>query len=180
MLYVYIVAIIAFLAIVVISFYTANKKDQQRMAKLLSAEAEVATLNVPLNEVQSLEKTEEKVDVAEVSQVEIAKINAQFEDFSLDQDNEEVETFAVDDLTDNDDLDRKFAEYQKFLRENLDLGDNDKEDNYQSIDSMDFDDLMDNSPDKVASTIQAMSPEARNLLLTNVLARKNFDEDEEN
>lgn len=84
----------------------------------------------------------------------------------------------------NADLDAKFAEYEKFLRENLGIDDDEvddktnDEDEFDDFSDFDMNSLKGKSKSEIDDFIKNLSPKAKEILLSDILSRKNFDDDD--
>lgn len=105
------------------------------------------------------------------------------DDMDLDFFDEE-ESVEEDSKDENSDLNEKFAEYEKFLRENLGIDDDEAEhkpideDEFDDFSDFDFDSLKGKSKSEIDEIIKKLSPRAKEILLSDILARKNFDDDD--
>ena len=127
-----------------------------------------------------------------------------FDDFDLDDEN-----FGQNDDGNDDDLDKKFKEYEEFLRRNLDLDDEDLEDDdflkdvegnenddkvapaptfnnskspsaadMRALQNFDYDSLRGKSEEEIAEIIKSLPPKAQEILMSDILARRNFEDEE--
>ena len=82
------------------------------------------------------------------------------------------------DKKDEEDDDKKFEEYEEFLRRNLDI--DDKQNDTSDIDALanfDFNSLRGKSETEIDEILRTLPPKARELLMTDILAKKNYDEE---
>lgn len=183
MIFVYIGAIIVFVGIGITIFVISKKKEQKRLEKLSQEQPPVVIKNVTQDE-PFKEKTAEQPLVTETEEksqdATLSDLNADgLEDFSLDQDVQEEKVLEEDE---DDEIDRRFAEYQKFLRENLDMdneeesGEMDQDDPYENFDPSEF---MDRSPDEVSEMINKMPQQMQEILFSNALGRKDIEDEGE-
>ena len=219
---IYVCAIVLAVAMIVLFFVLRNKKDKKHLndyknSKVENTDRIMKEADLP----QNLEKVQE-IHKVEITKEAPPKIDATFEDFSLDgnknatsksgkkaevriQDNnqflssvddeDENEEMQINDDDDDDFFDEKFAEYEKFLRENLssEEDDDDLEDDTSVIDfdtvddsddldalaDFDLDSLKGKSDEEIAELIKNLPPKAQELLMIDILGKKNFDDKED-
>lgn len=219
---IYVCAIVLAVAMIVLFFVLRNKKDKKHLndyknSKVENTDRIMKEADLP----QNLEKVQE-IHKVEITKEVPPKIDATFEDFSLDgnknatsksgkkaevriQDNnqflssvddeDENEEMQINDDDDDDFFDEKFAEYEKFLRENLssEEDDDDLEDDTSVIDfdtvddsddldalaDFDLDSLKGKSDEEIAELIKNLPPKAQELLMIDILGKKNFDDKED-
>ncbi len=183
MIFVYIGAIIVFVGIGITIFVTSKKKEHKRLEKLSQEQPPVVITDAAQDELFK-EKTAEQPLVTETTEksqdAQLSVVNGDgLEDFSLDQDAQEEKV-----LEDNEDdeIDRRFAEYQKFLRENLDMdneeesGEVDQDNPYENFEPSDF---MDKSPDEVSEMINKIPRRMQEILFSNALGRRDIEDEGE-
>ncbi len=148
-----------------------------------------------------------------------------YELYSLDEpavDHHEEKTNDYDDDDDNAFLDAKFAEYEKYLRENMNFDDEDEEDNFEHTDNgvnmpeaddgfddfdldkivedldeenvktssrkrkeiyaeygFDIDAMKGKSAEEIAEVVKRLPANVQEMVLTDILSRKNFDDEED-
>lgn len=172
MIFAYIAAIVAFLGICLAFVLSAKNQEKKRLERLCNDEIIKTSVETPkdVGIEPVCEKKEEKMPINE--------IQVQFEDFVLDKEEKIEKKIAFDD--EEDELDRKFAEYQKFLRENLESDEMPRlaeemrpQREYEDIE---FEDMMDKNPDEISEMIKNLPPNMREIFMSNVLARKEFDD----
>lgn len=219
---IYVCAIVLAVAMIVLFFVLRNKKDKKHLndyknSKVENTDRIMKEADLP----QNLEKVQE-IHKVEITKEGPPKIDATFEDFSLDgnknatsksgkkaevriQDNNQYlssvddedgnEEMQINDDDDDDFFDEKFAEYEKFLRENLssEEDDDDLEDDTSVIDfdtvddsddldalaDFDLDSLKGKSDEEIAELIKNLPPKAQELIMTDILGKKNFDDKED-
>ena len=219
---IYVCAIILVFAMIVLFFVLRNKKDKKHLNDYKNSKAEnVDRIMKEVDLSQNLEKVKE-IDRVEIAKDE-PKVDATFEDFSLDgkknatskpekkaevgvQDNntffnpfvddeDENEETQYNDEDDDDFFDEKFAEYEKFLRENLSFEENDDKveddttvidfdtvddsDDLDALADFDLDSLKGKSDEEIAELIKSLPPKAQELLMTDILGKQNFDDKED-
>ncbi len=125
---------------------------------------------------------------------------------------EELKSFDDDEEIDDDDIDKKFKEYEEFLKRNLDLDDDDlndddlnddefinsndrnfdesaknppprqaqnlDNDDLKALQEFDYDSLKGKSEEEIKQIIGDLPPKAREILLNDILSRRDFDEEE--
>ena len=182
MIFVYIGAIVAFIGIGFTIFLVSKNKQEKRLQKL--SEENITTLEV--NELpESLVKenvAEENLEINASQKTAENKevLTGELESFSLDFDEKSSVNSKQNEDEEEDEIDRRFAEYQKFLRENLQM--DDEEDGFgpeiegqpPEFETTDF---TDKSPDEIADMVKNLPPQMREILLSNALGRKDFDEE---
>ncbi len=182
MIFVYIGAIVAFIGIGFTIFLVSKNKQEKRLQKL--SEENITTLEV--NELpESLVKenvAEENLEINASQKTAENKevLTGELESFSLDFDEKSSDNSKQNEDGEEDEIDRRFAEYQKFLRENLQM--DDEEDGFgpeiegqpPEFETTDF---TDKSPDEIADMVKNLPPQMREILLSNALGRKDFDEE---
>ena len=173
MIFIYLAAIVVFVAVAVIIAVVSKKKENKRLEKL---SREVLEKNETVDE----NNKQNEFDLQQEKIVENRKSNQEdvFEDFSLDADEEQIS--AKDDEIDED-LDRKFAEYQKFLRENLEMDENELDEDIEDSDFVPqgfrpqkF------TPERMRMRDHAsnnISPNMKEVLLSNPLARESLEQE---
>ncbi len=218
---IYVCAIVLVVVLIVLFFVLRNKKDKRHLNDYKNSGIEnVDRIMKEVDFHQSIEK-EQNTDQVEIVNKEPV-IDAEFEDFSLDEkkskvskqevsaaDNntffnpfvDETDDFEDDEDNGDDNFDEKFAEYEKFLRESLrydseedelknvtnreNSGNNDVEEELEGNDALnaltdfDFDSLKGKSDDEIAELIKSLPPKAQELLMTDILGKKNFDDKED-
>ncbi len=178
MIFVYITAIIVFVGAAILTAFLSNKNEKKRLKKLSENQLDEKPLEIEATSddmaiQQPIIETKEKP-------VEDVPLQTEFQDFQLDKD-EEIQ-FESTDMDEDDELDRKFAEYQKFLRENLDMDEGPEfpPEMINRFETGQYDESMGKSPDEIAEALKDMPPHLRDVLLSNALARKEFEDDDQN
>ena len=188
----YILAILIFLGLVILAIFLSNKKDKKRIEALKDVLEENNTVKTEILTQQTVEDIENTISVAKSEETKLAEgqvIQAEFEDFSVQFEDEPGISNASDD---EDELDLKFAEYQKFLRENLNLDSDDNEvdngfdgnmyqDNFPRFDGINFESLnRENIEDDsdLETILRDMHPKARDIVLSSALEKKEIDDEE--
>lgn len=167
MIFVYLAAILVFVAAIILIAVVSKKKEIKRLEKFANEEKQNAQ---PVSEESHSNLAEEHVK--KQNKIE----SAEFEDFKLESDEEQLVENSSEEF--DDDLDRKFAEYQKFLRENLNLNEEDTNEEFSNF-GPNFD--LDRRSSAKNDSINIPS-ELRETLLSNPLARNSLEkevEDEE-
>ena len=127
-------------------------------------------------QVKNINTEDEDQKTAENKEV----LTGELESFSLDFDEKSSVNSKQNEDEEEDEIDRRFAEYQKFLRENLEM--DDEEDGFgpeiegqpHEFETTDF---TDKSPDEIADMVKNLPPQMREILLSNALGRNDFDEE---
>ena len=188
----YILAILIFLGLVILAIFLSNKKDKKRIEALKEVMEENNTVKTEILTQQTIEDIENTISVAKSEETKLAEgqvIQAEFEDFSVQFEDEPGISNVSDD---EDELDLKFAEYQKFLRENLNLDNDDNEvdngfdgnmykDNFPRFDGINFESLnRENIEDDsdLETILRGMHPKARDIVLSSALEKKEIDDEE--
>lgn len=188
----YILAILIFLGLVILAIFLSNKKHKKRIEALKDVLEENNTVKTEILTQQTVEDIENTISVAKSEKTKLAEgqvIQAEFEDFSVQFEDEPGISNASDD---EDELDLKFAEYQKFLRENLNLDTDDNEvdngfdgnmyqDNFPRFDGINFESLNhENIEDDsdLETILRDMHPKARDIVLSSALEKKEIDDEE--
>ena len=198
-------AVIVLVALAIVLFFVLkNKKDKKRLnSKLKENQTAVETLEANAAEIEPLQSEESVETKEEPEQV------AEFEEFSLDseektgvklhnkyslrrtkpinpfdlEDEEEIEEDEENFDEEDENLNNRFEEYRKFLDQNFDFDDEEElEQNENELDALadfDFDSLKGKSEVEIAEIIKDLPPKAQELLMADILARKNFDEKED-
>ena len=181
MIFLYIGSIVLFIIVAFSISIFARKKQQKRIQKLNNKQEESSQEvfeNTDLN-LQAENSSIEEMSKDSEKESEIKSFEQNLEDFALDKD-EELQ-FQIPDNEDEDELDRKFAEYQKFLRENLDMDEDSMPPEIRTgFEDSDYGEFLNKSPDEIDEILKNSSPQTREILLSNVFARKEFEEDDEN
>lgn len=87
------------------------------------------------------------------------------------------ESFRLD-ASENEKEEESFEEYEKFLRRNLDLEtDETDEDALRAVRNFDYNSIKGKSESEIRQIIKNLPPKAQEILLTDILARKNWDEE---
>ena len=210
--------VIAVLCGLVVTYFVVRDVKHKKKYKELNKDKDV---DVQHKSPLPSEKDEPSVSLE--NEVTEQKVEAEFEDFTLNGADEEIakrgtsrplriNPFSFDEEDDKeDDVDAKFAEYEKFLRQSLNLDDqeekkkenaeedddkkfaeyeeflrrnldlNDEDNQKSDIDALakfDFDSIRGKSRAEIDEILRTLPPKARELLMTDILARKNYDEEE--
>lgn len=203
----YVCAIILVVVGIVLFFVLRRKKDKEHLDNYKKTRIEQAE-KIIKNEETALSLPKEIEKMPE----EKKKMDVVLEDFSLDgesvnkangnkeaQNNDLEESFVpfdsqeeTNDFDESDEefFDKKFAEYEKFLRENLDADDDDEEPQYNedeeetnneldALINFDYDSLKGKSDEEIAEIIKTLPPKAQEVLLNDILGKKNYDDKED-
>ncbi len=149
----------------------------------------------------------------------------EYEYYSLDEPAEALHQAKSEEVEEDEDdnafLDAKFAEYEKYLRENMNFDDEDEEDNFEhdNVENMpivddgfddfdldkivedldednfkmtprkrkdiyaeygfDIDSMKGKSPEEIAEIVKKLPANVQEMVLTDILSRKNFDDEED-
>lgn len=223
------VVVIVFLSILAgCLFLWKRSRDKKLYEKLTKdipptlAEAEEKAKAENLERQETKEREIEEFFQQE-KQEEPQEVWAGLEHYSISDDNDKIPARTnfreeheddedFDDFGD-DDLNAKFAEYEKFLRENLNLDDDDLdsdddmiarqdkdankdalqtnqgnldgaefgdlEDEYAALSKFDFNSLRGKNPSEIKNIISSLPVKAQEILMTDILARKNYDDDDQ-
>lgn len=196
---IYSVVIVLFCVGMVLFFVLKNKRDKKILAKKKEEE------KLDSSQIEDVTLEEEQNKIFDTTEKPLEKKEFEFEDFTLNDEQpapkiveEEkkrtfVNPFAFDDddldfeedEDDDDFMDDKFAEYEDFLQNNLHEGNNNPwfksqdENVLDELKNFDFDSLKGRSESEIKEIIKNLPPKAQEILLADVLAKKNFDEKED-
>ena len=195
MIFVYISAIILFVGTVILVSVVSQKKENKRLndlsnepdekveivskkayAKSLTKENNITEKN---NQIEQSEPDKIEIEKDRVQEIELSSKNEnELEDFSLDD--EELSNGSADNEMDEDDLDRKFAEYQQFLRDNLNLDDDSDAENFNAENfSRRMRNDEENIEEDISESIKHLSPKMREILISNALGKRSFEDDQD-
>lgn len=162
--------------------------QQQEIKQEVSAEFENFSLGGEMEEKQDMprrrpfqvnpfeedddEKDDEDVDDKFAEYERFLRENLDLDD----EDEEENEKEEQDnEQTESDD---KFSEYEEFLRKNLDLDNHDDDEkDLRALRNFDYSSIKGKSESEIRQIIQKLPPKAQEILLTDILARKNWDDE---
>ncbi len=104
------------------------------------------------------------------------------------------------DEQDDDDVDNKFKEYEDFLRNKLNIDDDfdedesdmrdfldqvkkdtdseESQDDLEALKNFDYNSLKGKNEEEIVEIIKSLPPKAQQILMTDILARKNFDDED--
>lgn len=181
MLPIYIIAIIIVALAACFAFFLWITKTNQKHKKVLS---------------ELLSQTPKE---PEVKQDEIPKerIEKELENFSLKVEEEvkgpKLNPFDIKDSkseeNDDDDflMDEKFNEYEEFLRQHAKDFDNDEfdetdefdevDDTADELNNFDFNQIKGKNDEEIADILKNLSPKAQEIILSEILARRKYDEE---
>lgn len=204
---IYVCAIVLAVVGIVLFFFLRRKKDKKHLDNYKKSRQD------QIGEVIKNEQTQLAIQEKIKKEPENKnKVKVEFEDFSLDgkpvekqsnnktfQNGDLEEEFIpfkseneIDDIDESDEefFDQKFAEYEKFLKENLDSEDDvddeenyyEEEDNNNELDALinfDYSSLNGKSDEEIAEIIKLLPPKAQEILINDILGKKDFDNKED-
>lgn len=180
MIFVYLAAIVVFVAIAVTIAVVSKKKELKRLDKFAKEAEEKVEIVGKIDDFEN-ELVNESIQNLEAEKQPIQE--DVFEDFSLEADEDEVKKESQNEI-DDDELDRKFAEYQKFLRENLNMDDDDLNEDTDENDFVPPNFRENFDPNRMgknsAESMQNIPPEMKEVLFSNPLARESLEQEAQN
>ncbi|MDE6583347.1 MAG: hypothetical protein K2K31_01690 [Clostridia bacterium] len=213
------IIVICIVFVGIISFFTIKNNKQKKRIEKYKNDRNVYGGDVNFQQLVTDTYTGEAVTVNDYEN----DADSSFEYFSLDEPQEEVDVNNIEEDEDDDNafLDAKFAEYEKYLRENMNF-DDDEEDNFENNDNVvgmpvvddgldDFDldkiveelddgsaktfpksrneiykeygfdinSLKGKTPEEIAEIVKGLPSNIQEMVLTDILSRKNFDDEED-
>ena len=171
----YVFAILLFGGVVV-AFFVMRERKQKEFAKHQASRNTESRNNIKVEAKKKAENVE-KVEPQVVKQAQSAPTTAIFEDFSLEPAQKPKKPSFFDDLIfeddedeleDDDDMEQKFAEYEQFLKNSM-VGEPD----------ISSDITIDEDDENIEDIFGNISQNAKDMLLSGALAKKDFDDEED-
>lgn len=186
---------------IVLFFVLKHRRDKKILHKLKTEEKDTASKDGIVETTLEKELSDKPIEKEMPSTIEE---NPVFEDFSLDfesmKDMKTEKEFPKRDFVnpfdfeddeeevdedDDDFMDEKFAEYENFLKKNIDFEDDDdwtneeEDDDLNAVKNFDFESIKGKDESEIREIIKSLPPKAQEILLGDILARKNFDDKED-
>ena len=176
----------------IISFFVARAVRHKKHLDNFKSEERSKTEVASVETVTPAEQPKEKL-LEQKNEV----FDAQMEDFSLAEEEPAKPTFkretVFDSLEDDDDDDwdnweddedfkKRFADYEDFLKNDMDTKDKESDSSDSEIDSLanfDFDSLKGKSEEEIADMIKHLPPKVQEIMMSEILTRKKYDDEED-
>lgn len=185
--FIYLAGIVLFLVIGLVIYLVVSNKEKKRLKMLMTQQ--IDDFSAQQLKTEPIQQPYE-LRVASPVMEKAVIVDPQFELFKLEPDERPTPTVVEEDDYEDDDLEKKFAEYQKFLRENLDLEDEEvelskpgfrrtlgneyEEDNLNENDFRRFRERRTNT--QLSDLMEELSPQAREIFMSDIMARREFDD----
>lgn len=178
MIVIYCVVIAAFCGGLAGAFIFKSKRDKKHYERLHGQSVQ--------------KKVEEHVDELSTEEKlpEVPVVDAELEDFQIEVESKpqkkdplSINPFDFDDFDEEDDFDDRFEEYEKFLKENINFGDEEEEsfEDEAVVDEVakfDFRKVQGKSDDEIREMLKDFSPKARDVIMADILAQRKFEDEE--
>lgn len=187
----YSIAIVC-VCVAIISFFISRAIRHKKHLDKFKSEEKIKMENVSLEAPTPLNEPKKEV-VETKKEVEPAKL----EDFSLAEEEPAKPTFKKetvfdsfeddddddwDNWEDDEDFKKRFADYEEFLKNDMDMNENTNDSSDSEIDSIanfDFDSLKGKSEEEIAEMIKHLHPKVQEIMMSEILTRKKYDDDDQ-